>query len=182
MAFTRDNWARVSAGNYLSATINLYCFTSSSDSYATITASGYFNDAVEINSNDLIFVKSSDALRILVATKSGTTITTTSFDDGSVADGSITEANLADDAVTMAKAAFPVVVYNSKYTTVAGSATQTITGSFTASDSTVQATLLQEGATPRAIKTAVVNDGNVTIYLDGDPSTDHIINVTVTKG
>jgi len=180
MAFSRDGFARVSAGTYDDSVV-IYAYDSD-DSLATVMTSGYFNDAVEIGGSDVIFVTAGGDSKILITSVSGTTVTTALFDDGSVADGSITTAMLADDAVTMAKAAFPVVVYNSKFTTVAGSATQTITGTFTASDSTVQATLLQVGATPRTITTAKVNDGSITIVMDGDPSTDHIINVTVTKG
>ena len=99
--------------------------------------------------------------------------------------GSIGTAELADDAITLAKLATAVepshvVKYAGTVTTAGGSADEVVTVTGVATSDVVMAMIAVVGGTPRALGGAKVTATNtITFYFDGDPSTDHQVAYTV---
>lgn len=62
------------------------------------------------------------------------------------------------------------------YTTVAGSATQTITAPNVKAGDLVFAVVATTGATPRTILSQAAANGQIIVTMSGDPSTDHVLN------
>jgi len=62
-----------------------------------------------------------------------------------------------------------------KYTTVAGSATQTITVAGATANDIAIVTLQTQGATPRTVVRAAAGTNTITVVMSGDPSTDHVL-------
>lgn len=80
MAFNILNFAlQSSSGNHAAAYI--YCYNTSTDTFATVTASGYFNEiSMDLNQYDLIYVVASDTQAwVKVTSASGAATVTTSL-------------------------------------------------------------------------------------------------------
>ena len=78
------------------------------------------------------------------------------------------------------QAAFPFgAVSAGEFTTVAGSATQTISLPGVLASDIVVCSLAAQGGTPRTILTAATTAGTVTVVMSGDPSTTHVISYVV---
>lgn len=81
--------------------------------------------------------------------------------------------------------AFGAPVYAVKaagtFTTVAGSAAQTIPVTGTLSTDIVHVTLRTAGATPRTVLTAAPATGQINVTMSLDPSSDHVLQYTVLR-
>lgn len=76
----------------------------------------------------------------------------------------------------------PCIVYSGLKTTAGGAAAEAITISGAAVGDTVHADVNTNGATPRTIVTGKVTaTDTVTVTFSGDPSTDHVINLSVIR-
>lgn len=99
--------------------------------------------------------------------------------------GSIGTAEIADDAVTLAKLATAVepshvVKYAGTLTTTAGSPSFVATVTGVATTDVVMATVAVSGGTPRGLMSAKATATNtITFTFSGDPSTDHQVAYTV---
>src|ERR1051325_11546038 len=95
-------------------------------------------------------------------------------------------ANIADAAVTKAKLSASlspshVVKYAGTFTTVNGSATQTITVSGVASSDIVHVNLRVAGASPQTILTAVPTTNTITVVMSANPAADHVLQYSVLR-
>lgn len=75
----------------------------------------------------------------------------------------------------------PCVIVAGRFSTAAGSATQTITATGTVAGDTVLVTVAVNGGVPRTITTAVAATDTITVVMSGDPSTDHSLNYAVLR-
>lgn len=66
-------------------------------------------------------------------------------------------------------------VESGEFTTVAGSATQTIPVTDASASDSAMVTVHTFGATPRSVLGAVAGTGNITVTMSGDPSNDHVL-------
>ena len=66
-----------------------------------------------------------------------------------------------------------------EFTTVGGSATQTITVPGVLASDIVIASLAAQGGTPRTILTAATTADTITVVMSGDPSATHVISYAV---
>lgn len=106
--------------------------------------------------------------------------------NGTVPTGSISTAELADLAVTLAKLAAGitpshVVKYAGKHTTLGGDATEVITVTGLLTTDVVHVTVQTAGGTPRSIVASVLTANTITVTMSGDPSTDHILAYSVLR-
>lgn len=175
MAFLREGFSRISSG-VNDSNVVMYAYDTD-DAIATVTASGYFNDATEIGGSDVILVTASDAARFLLTTVSGSTVTTTVMDG--VTAGSITTDELATAAVTPAKATLGAMSsFTAVHTTTGGSSTETVTAAGVTVGAAVFAFMNTQGATPITIlQASCTTAGQITVACSGDPSTDHKFNI-----
>ncbi len=106
MAFDYTRLQRSTEGNAFGVNA-IFCYTKTTDTLATITASGYFNNVnsgnpiLTINIGDCIWVNASNGNGFL--TVSGVDPITTVYEQPIITPGSITTADLADHAVTYVK-------------------------------------------------------------------------------
>ena len=184
MAYSSSGMYKWDAGFGGASSSSTYLYKTT-DSNATVIASGYFPIAEAGHTfaiNDVIYLNTADTPQLVyVASVNPTTVADLVDASVDIADGSITTAKLGDASVTLAKAAFPIVTYNSTYTTTGGGVTETISGAFLSSEK-VHVTPTVLGATPVTLSTAKCNDGNITLTFSADPSTDHQFYITVTRG
>lgn len=123
-----------------------------------IVVSGYMDDATDLfQKDDLIWVVGSDD-RQLYRVSSETDAAT----------------------VTLSRVS-SALVHSSIYTTVGGSATESVTVSGATASDVVSVTMHTEGATPVTIKRAEATTSSITVEFSADPSSDHQINVLVFK-
>ncbi len=95
MAFDIDSFDNVSSG--ASKGPRLWSYGSDTDSLATISASGYFNDVkFRIDRNDLIYVSASDGVEQLrVTSENGQTVTTSVYTSSSGGSGVFSKVSIA---------------------------------------------------------------------------------------
>lgn len=191
MAFDEDNFALVSGGFGADAP-QLFSYKSSADSMATIEASAYFNNVANLLTiNDMFVISGSDGYDIQRVSAVSPNVTVAGFISANdIADGSITAAKLATDAVetlkikdanvTLAKLAAGitpshVVKFGAQFTTVGGAAAEaiTVTGALATDIAFVQ--LKTPGAAPRTVDSVAVTADTLTVTFSGDPSNDHVI-------
>ena len=200
MAFDASTWGRMSASVY-DGSVVLFTY-STSDSLATVTTAGYFDNASEVGGDDAILVSTSDSFKLLKTSLSGTTLTASVVDDGNTladdsidsqhyVDGSIDAVHLSSNSVTTDKIADGAVtavkqgtglypIYSKLYTTTGGSTSETITVSGLQTTDIVIADMNDHGATPVSCNERRVSAAD-TIYLQfsADPGNDHKMNIIV---
>ena len=98
----------------------------------------------------------------------------------------INTAEIAAGAVTLAKLASGItpshiIKYAGKHTTVGGAASEDITVTGAVAGDIAIVSLIQKGATPRTILTAITATDKITLTFSGDPSTDHIVGYQVLR-
>lgn len=84
------------------------------------------------------------------------------------------------DALVESKPA-AVIVSAGNFSTLSGSATQTIAISGALSTDLAFVVLHVAGATPRTVLTASAASGHVTVVMSGDPSTDHVLSYQLVR-
>lgn len=137
------------------------CYTSSTDTLATITASAYFDTRIlDLKVGTSIYVNASDAVALLEVTSVTTNVTT-----------SVLLSNLVA-AQTIAAGLF---------TTVGGDVTETITATGALVTDTAIVTINTVGAVPRTITSAIGATDAITVTLSGDPAADHVLNYMVVR-
>jgi hypothetical protein len=118
MAFNIQNFARITAaGQSVAPALNAY---GTSDTFATATASGYFNDnALNLNVGDIIFINASDSnLAVQVtATTPNVTVSVISNYDTALADGRIFVGNGSNIATPVAMSG-DITIDNTGETTI----------------------------------------------------------------
>lgn len=102
MAFDDTKFSRISGGVASDNAVTLYSYDFATDNLATVKGSGYFDSASALRAGDIVYVEASDGGDV-IRVSSLTPTVTTDYNTSSVADGSITEAKLAANAVTEAK-------------------------------------------------------------------------------
>lgn len=98
----------------------------------------------------------------------------------------ITSGEIAAGAVTLAKLASGitpshVIKFAGKHTTVGGAAAEDIAIVGAVAGDIAIVSLIQKGATPRTILTAITATDKITLTFSGDPSTDHIVGYQVLR-
>lgn len=157
MAFSRSNFSKWSSGE--SIINNLFAYSSSADSVATIKGSGYFNDVTDvIRQNDVIFVVGSDDKVMLEVTSAtgASTVTTIEYSGTSasvsLAEGNVLVGNASGIAAALnAKTSGQILVGNGTTVTsvaVSGDATLSSGGALTIAANAVELGMLASGIAP----------------------------------
>ena len=166
-----------------------WSYDTSSDNFAAVSGSGYFNELfMRFHKGDIIYVNSSDNSNFLLITSddAATVVTTTAsiIAPITVADGSITTAKLANDAVTNAKLADGAVslenldsgiapggiqVFSGTLPTVGGSVNESFTVAGLTIDAIVMAVIKTQGPAGLTILTVTVDVGFFALKFDQDP-------------
>lgn len=152
--------------------VGLHKYASDTDLIATITATGYFNNAVQApesnNTNAPVQLQVGDAILI-----EGTDAT--AFYSVTALTPDVTVTAIAAPATEQVTAA-------GLFTTVGGGATQVISlpGLGITAASVCSVVINTVGVTPRTVTTAACGTNNITVVMSGDPTTDHVLNYIVT--
>ena len=101
-------------------------------------------------------------------------------------DAGISSSQIAAGAVTLSKLAAGVAPSHiakaaGSFTTLAGSASQTIPISGCLASDIAIVTMKTPGATPRTVLSAVAAAGQINVVMSGDPSTDHVLNYVLLR-
>ena len=189
MAFVLNNLNNVTSGA-AGAGARVWAYISADDDVATIGASGYFNSVTSrLTQNDLVYAVGTDAGVILqVSSATGATTVTCaiyaaagSIGTSQLVDDAVTNAKLADDAVSLENldagiTPSHIVAFAGQGTTTGGSATEAIavTGALVSDLAFVQ--MVDNGTNNVTIIDAVVTADTLTVTFSGDPSSDTVIN------
>ena len=179
MAFTENTFYLVSAGFPENVTQRVYSYKSA-DAMASIKASGYFDDA-HLEVNDLIYAGGSDDRELLYVASIDPVVTAdlVAASAGTVPDGSITTAKLADSAVTYAKLSSDITGVKAAHS---GAATPLVTSSvFTVAGTTtndVALATLTAGFSQPIVGTVCTAD-TVTVHFQAAPLVTDIVEILV---
>lgn len=177
----------------------MYTYVSSTDTLATIAASGYFNYYAQYNRGirdslsigDIIWAAGSDAGSWLRITAIEPNIT---ISQDVVPPGSIDTADLANDAVTNAKIAdnavslenldsgvtpSHVIRFAGQPTTAGGAAAEAITVTGAAATDLAFVQMVDDGTNDVTIVNAVVTTNTLTVTFSADPGNDAVINYQI---
>lgn len=160
MSYDNDNFGVWDATkNSNSGTTFLY--TSSADTIAVITASGYFNDVFgRLSVGSLIWVRGSDANALLEVKAVSSTATTT-------------------EVITHGSGAF-FVPFAGEHTTVGGAAAEAITVTGVLATDLVVVTHHTVGGAAQTILSALASAADtITVTFSADPSTDNVVTYVV---
>jgi len=176
-------------GYYLDIQANLTSTPAPNDaSYIVKTSSSSLSNEQAIGSLSSGFMKVTTGTGTISST-GNTTIRTADIEDLNVTTG-----KLAADAVTNAKIADAQVslehldsgiapshfsAYAGTFTTVGGDAVESISVSGVTTADKAFVVVSTRGGTPRYVQHAVTASNAITVTLDGDPSTDHVLTYIV---
>lgn len=186
MSANRDNFEWIVRGN--SNVMRIGRYVSTSETWATIVASAYFNTFInEFSVGDWILIRASDDAGFVNVTSVTTNVTVSaatlpinSVATDNIQADAVTNAKLADDSVSLEQldsgiTPSHITVFAGKHTTTGGDATEAITVPGALATDLVFCQLHTVGATPRTVLTGVASADTVTIVFSGDPSTDHVV-------
>ncbi len=191
MAFIQTGMSQSGASLTTPSVPVSWIYQQTADTLTTIRASGYFNDWTNnLSQNDYLYIVGSDGadwVNVSSATGAATVTTVEFITAGDIADGSITAAKLATDAVetvkikdanvTLAKLAAGitpshVVKFAAKLTTVGGTDTETFSVSGITSTDFVYTQLIERGTNIADILQAVTGTNEFVVKFTIDPGND----------
>lgn len=175
MAFDQTKMAALGASLTTADVPTAWSYINASDSLAVISASGYFNNWTNnLGQNDTLYIVGSDGANLsnVTSVTGATPVTLGSFiTAGDIADGSITAAKLATNAVETAKIN-ALAVTNAKMAANSVTTTNITDGNVTAAkigtDAVTTVKILNANVTDaklatNAVTTAKITDANVTL-------------------
>jgi len=174
----------------------IFTYVSSTDTLATIVASGYFNYYAQYNRGlrdqlaigDLIWCAGSDAGAWVRITAIVPNVTTSQdvFPPGSVntadlADDAVTNPKIDDDAVSLENLDAGItpshlIRFAGQHTTAGGAADEAITVTGAAATDLAFVQMVDDGTSNVTIVDAVVTTDTLTVTFSGDPGNDTIVN------
>ena len=187
MAFNTQKFYKMDAGWSELQVANWYKYETT-DSRATVNASGYFPDTLGLMSNDVIYAVSDDGPQLIyVLTDSPVTVGDLVDATVDLPPGSVTTAALAAEAVTSPKldldelkTAGVIPIYKAIVDSD-NNITQNVAVTGVAAGDIVVASIKATGASPVEVEAIEAAANEIVITWSALPSTDHKLNVLCFK-